>query len=317
MKFLKNIFRVSAVLLLFLAGSCKKNKQTTDVVQNDPPGSPPKTWQEHWGGPHTFLLNRVYFDSDVAVYYDPSMDRSVTWPYKTMSDTWKYVKKTYGAFGDSARLYVVLHGISTPFEETLGGGHPASYFDDSHDYRNAIDCGLGDWKYPTGQQIGIPIHETGHIVCGANNGVKGSPSDVLWGDSKFMEIYNYDVLMNIGRQDEAARIYDQMQAQADTFPRAGSQWFKNWFYPIYSKYGHAAVLSKYFKLLAANYPKMPNPHGAEYTQNLNWGEFIHFWSGATGDNMKSQATFAFGWTDEWEQQFRQAQKDFPNVKYTY
>jgi hypothetical protein len=259
----------------------------------------------------------VYYDADDAIYYDANMDTTVTWPYKTMSKVWQYAKKTYGAFGDSSRLYVVLHGILTPFDDPLGGGHPASYFDQSHDYRNAIDCGLGDWSTPTGQIIGIPVHETGHIICGANNGVQGSPSDVLWGDSKFMEIYNYDVLMNVGMEDEAGRVFTQMQSQYDSFPRANSQWFKNWFYPIYSKYGHAAVLSKYFKLLASNFPKKKNTIGYEYTRNLNWGEFIHFWSGAAGVNLKAQATLAFGWSMEWEQEFKNAQEDFPAVKYPY
>lgn len=31
---------------------------------------------------------------------------------------------------------------------------------------------------------------------------------------------------------------------------------------------------------------------------------------------KAQATIAFGWSDECDQQFRQARVDFPNVKYT-
>ena len=308
MNLIKKIVLLFAVFITFLSLSCSKSK-TSVGPQADPAGAPPKTWQEHWFT-HDLLVNRVYFDDNLALYYDDDVDKSVVWPQKTMSDVWSYVKKTYGSFGDSSRLYVILH------QGKLGGGHPASYFDDSHDFRNTIDCGLDDWTYPTGEQIGVPIHETGHIVCGASHGVQGSPSDVLWGDSKFMEIYNYDVMMNIGRQDEAARVYDQMQSQTDTFPVAGSQWFKNWFYPIYSKYGHAAVLNKYFQLLADNFPKVKNAHGYQYTRNLNYGEFIHFWSGAAGVNLKAQATIAFGWPDEWEQQFNQAKIDFPNVKYT-
>ncbi|SDD69916.1 hypothetical protein SAMN05216464_102312 [Mucilaginibacter pineti] len=307
MKFIQKI--ILAVTVIVAAGglSCKKSKTAGPVT--DPPGAPPKTWQEHWFQ-HDLLVNRVYFDQNVAFYEDDDVTKSVTWPFETMSKVWSYVKKTYGAFGDSTRLYVIFH------QGKLGGGHPASYFDESHDYRNTIDCGLDSWNLPTGEKIGVPIHETGHIVCGASHGVQGSPSDVLWGDSKFMEIYNYDVMMNIGREDEAARVYDEMQTQTDTFPVAGSQWFKNWFYPIYSKYGHAAVLNKYFQLLADNFPKVKNAHGYQYTRNLNYGEFIHFWSGAAGVNLKAQATIAFGWPDEWEQEFNQAKIDFPNVKYT-
>ncbi|AYL93881.1 hypothetical protein [Mucilaginibacter celer] len=289
----------------FFYGKCLNKPDVAPIRQT---GKPPAYWQEHWFE-HNQVVSLVYEDKNVAVYYDKGMDKSVTWPYKTMSDAWGYVKNTYGSFGDSTRLYTIFH------QGIYGGGHPASYFDDSHDYRNTIDCGLDGWEKPTGQEIGMPIHEMGHIVSGASHGVKGSPSDVLWGDSKFMEIFNYDVLLHIGREDEAKRVYDQMQGQYDDFPRAKTQWFKNWFYPIYSSYGKAAVLDKYFALLAANFPQKKDPHGHEYTRDMNWGEFVHFWSGAAGVNLKQQATQAFGWTEEWETQFKQAQKDFPKVKY--
>ena len=70
--------------------------------------------------------------------------------------------------------------------------------------------------------------------------------------------------------------------------------------------------------LDANYsPKQKNANGDdEFTRSMNMGEFIHFWSGAAGTNLKQQATIAFGWTMEWEQQLKNAQEDFPNVKYT-
>lgn len=48
---------------------------------------------------------------------------------------------------------------------------------------------------------------------------------------------------------------------------------------------------------------------------MNWGEFIHFSNGAARANMKSQATKAFGWTNDMEQQFQKARKDFPKIKY--
>ncbi|WP_431200150.1 hypothetical protein ACQ86K_08135 [Mucilaginibacter sp. P19] len=72
----------------------------------------------------------------------------------------------------------------------------------------------------------MPVHEVGHIVSGASHGVKGSPSDALWGDSKFMEIFNYDVLKHIGREDEAGRVYKQMQTQYDDFPAPGRSGLK-------------------------------------------------------------------------------------------
>lgn len=55
---------------------------------------------------------------------------------------------------------------------------------------------------------------------------------------------------------------------------------------------------------------------------MNWGEFIHFWSGAAGVSLKPLATTAFGWTTDFETQFNQARIDFPfaygtGVSYVY
>ena len=296
---------IPTLSLLFFLLSCgvKNNLRTVDKITNS--GAPPLTWKEHWFE-HNQLVNRVYYDDHVAVYYDDDVDRSLTWPFKTMSNVWKYVKQTYGQFGDSTRLYVILH------QGRYGGGHPRGYFDPSHDYRNTLDCGLGDWSDPRGERIGIPVHEIGHIVTFASHNTKGSPSDALWGDSKFMEIFNYDVYRHIGMEDEAVKVIKQMETQVDDFPRPGTQWFKNWFYPIYKNYGEAAVLNRYFAVLADNFTKDKDNR---FVRNLNWGEFIHFWSGAAGVNLKDQAILAFGWPAEWEVQFKQAQKDFPNVKY--
>ncbi|WP_184542813.1 hypothetical protein [Mucilaginibacter sp. FT3.2] len=303
-----------AMMGLILGGASIAHAKTTTLYPTsvkqtvtDTTGIPPYTWQEHWFE-HKQLLTRVYYDDNVAVYYDDGVKRSITWPFKVMADVWVYTKKTYGGFGKDGRLFVVFHS------GRYGGGHPSTYFDASHNNRNVIDVGSGDpnaWTEATGNNIRVPVHEVGHIVEGASKGIHNSPSFPLWGDSKWMEIYIYDVLKALGKTADADNIYNQMQTQKDNFPRPGTQWFKNWFYPIYSEHGGSKVLNRYFEVLAANFSKK----GKAYSRDMNWGEFVHFWSGAAGVNLKTQATIAFGWTDEWEQQFKQAQKDFPNVKY--
>jgi len=52
-------------------------------------------------------------------------------------------------------------------------------------------------------------------------------------------------------------------------------------------------------------------NGMRYSRDMNWGEFVHFWSGAAGTNLKTLATNAFGWPTAWENMFQQAQRDFP------
>ncbi|MFC0515301.1 hypothetical protein ACFFGT_13865 [Mucilaginibacter angelicae] len=295
-------FLIGLLMAVLTIASCKKTKNTVKE-EVDPPGAPAKTWQEHWGLHHQ-LLKRVYYDDNVAIYYDNNMDPSVTWTFKAMSDSWAYVKKNYGDFGKDPRLYCVFHSTVDTTGE-LGGGHPASWRDSTHDYHNTIDCGLGSWTYPTGEQIGMPVHEIGHIVANASWGHSHEDQNI-WHDSKFAEIFIYDVLMNIGRQDEASREYYQLKDATEIFPHPESNWFGGWFYPIWSNYGKGPTISKYFQLYAKYVPS---------NRDLNWGEWIHFWSGAAGVNLKTQATIAFGWSDEWEEEFNQARIDFPDIKY--
>lgn len=268
---------------------------------------PPATWQEHWFD-HTQLLTRKFYDNDIAVYYDADVPNTVTWPFQYMGDVWRYTKSVYGDFGGpNKRLFINLH------QGRYSGGHPATIFDAHHDYRNTIDCGPGSWTSADYANSALLTHEVGHIVELGSKGKKGSPAFGLWGDSKWMEIYQYDVYKGLGQTAFATQWYNEKLNTVDSFPRANTRWFRDWFYPIYNQYGEAQVLNNYFTLLSQNFPKSSN--GVDYARGLNWGEFVHFWSGAAGVNLKPLATNAFGWPAEWETQFNQAKIDFPNVTY--
>jgi hypothetical protein len=263
--------------------------------------TPPATWQEHWFE-HNQLLSRVFFDNDVAIYYDNDVSRSITWPNSYMGDVWRYTKSVYGNFGSDPHLFAIFH------TNKYSGGHPSTYFDASHDNRNVIDVGPGPWTSGgTGGDLDIATHEVAHIVEGASKGIHGSPAFGIWGDSKWAEIFIYDVYKGLGKTNEANRWFNQMQNSTDNFPRANTHWFRDWFYPIYNSYGGTAVLNRFFTLLAQYFPKSGN----SYSRGMNWGEFVHFWSGAAGVNLKSLATTAFGWPAEYETQFNQARIDFP------
>jgi hypothetical protein len=262
--------------------------------------TPPATWQEHWFE-HNQVLNRVYYDNDLAVYYDNNVSSSVTWPFQYMGDVWRYTKSVYGNYGTENRLYAIFH------TGRYSGGHPSTYFDAGHDNRNVTDCGPGPWTNGTGNDLDLTTHEVAHIVEGASKGIHGSPHRPLWGDSKWAEIFNYDVYVGLGRTSDVTRWYNLMINNSDNFPRANSFWFRDWFYPIYANHGGTALLNNYFVLLAQHFPK----NGNSYARDMNWGEFVHFWSGAANANLKAQATLAFGWPAEWETQFIQAQYQFP------
>jgi hypothetical protein len=297
------------------SNGCKKNKNgDTGGTNNpptvvDPPGAPVQTWQEHWFE-HVQFLSRVYYDSVLAVYYDNDVARSINWPNTFLKDVWQYSNTTYGKLYDTdKRLYAIFH------TGKYGGGHPSYYYDLSHDYRNVIDCGSNAsnaWTSGTGNDLDLTTHEIGHIVESTTHGTKGSPAFSLWKDSKWMEIYIYDVYKGLKRDADATRWFNLMSGTVDNFPAPGTQWFKNWFYPVYDKYGGSAVLAKFFLLLSQHFPRNADNR---YSRDLNWGEFIHFWSGAAGANLKAQATIAFGWPADWETQFNKAKTDFPGITY--
>ena len=48
---------------------------------------------------------------------------------------------------------------------------------------------------------------------------------------------------------------------------------------------------------------------------MNWGEFVHFMSGAAHTNLKPLATTAFGWTADQDAQFQKAETDYPDITY--
>ena len=296
---------------LLLMPGCKKDKTSSG---NTPPpvvnyNVPPSTWQEHWFD-HKQLVSRVYYDTSLVVYYDADVKKDIAWPFSFVKDVWLYSRKVYGAeFGTDKRLYAVFH------TGKYSGGHPGYYYSNNHDNRNVIDCGSNSsnaWESGAGNDLDLVTHEIGHIVESAANNTKGSPAFAIWKDSKWMEIYIYDVYRGLGRTADAERWYNLMMNTTDNFPRTNTQWFKNWFYPIYTQYGGSAVLNKFFKMVALHFPR---DGSQKFTRDMNWGEFVHFWSGAAGADLKAMASNAFGWSNEWEQQLTKAKTDFPSVKY--
>uniref|UniRef100_A0A914XGU0 Uncharacterized protein n=1 Tax=Plectus sambesii TaxID=2011161 RepID=A0A914XGU0_9BILA len=254
--------------------------------------APPETWQEHWFE-HNQVVKRVFYNNDIAVYFDDQVDPSITWMNTFITDVWLYTGRiygTYGPYGPASRLHAIFHTGRYP------GGHPSTYMSASHDNRNVIDCGGYTWKNGEGHELDTITHEISHIVEQASKNVGGSPAFNTWGDSKWAEIFIYDVYKNLGKNDHMQRVYNMWINQTDSYPRANTFWFRDWFYPIYSKYGESAVLNRFYELLAQYYPKSGN----WYSRDLNMGEFIHFWSGAAGVNLKDQATLAFGWTSDYE-----------------
>ena len=277
----------------------------------------PETWKEHWFE-HNQTLKKVASNDDVALYFDDDVKREGTeWILPFMTKLWQYTKKTYGPFGEEGgkggRLYAIFH------EGKYSGGHPSTYVDASHDFRNVSDVGPGPFNTP---KYDIPSHEVAHIVEGASRNVHGSPGWDVWGDSKWAEFFQYDAYKKIGMEQDAQRLYDAFIGKSDNFPRPNTYWFRDWFYPLWRDHGGAKVMANYFKLSAQHFAKKnedarsgTKPGTVGYTRAMNWGEYVHFMSGAAGKDLKPLAEKAFGWTAAWEEQYKQARAEYPKVTY--
>jgi hypothetical protein len=296
---------------LICQGACNSDSEPTPKpdIDGDPAGAPPKKIQENWLS-HTQALTRVFYDDDVAIYFDGDMDTTIKWMNKYVGDAWRYTKKTYGGHGPDGRLYAFFHAGK------YGGGHAGYYYSDVHGHRNVIDCGGGLWLTQSASNVDLITHEIFHIVESTSFNSKGSAGygypDGIWGDSKYAEIFQYDVYRGLNMESHIERWYTKVNTVSDNFPKSDTYWFRDWLYPFYHEHGETAALTKFFKLLADYFPKDANNM---YTRRLNWGEFVHFSSGAADADLKELASNAFGWSEEWEAQWTQAKKDFPAVTY--
>ena len=131
----------------------------------------------------------------------------------------------------------------------------------------------------------------------------------MWGDSKWAEIYQYDLYLGLGMTRDAQRLFTRFMNTTDNFPRAGSRWFRDWYYPLWKDHGGSQMLSRFFQLLAMHFPK----NGRRYSRNLNFGEYVHFMCGAATFDCVAQATLAFG--NAWMPQYQQARTEFPAITY--
>lgn len=324
------MIKTKSLALLSMAALCfscsKKNvgndstpspKGKTDIPTIDSSSYPPYTWQEHWFD-HKQLLKRVNFNSNVAVYFDDDVNRAkAAWLFPFIDSVWAYTRKVYGDFGkDSAtnRLFAVFH------TNKYGGGHPDTYLNNAHDFRNTIDLGSGvdAWITRSAWETDATIHEVSHIVEGGSKGIKESPAFGIWGDSKWAEIFVYDVHKGMNSTTDMNRVYNTCMSTIDNYPRTNTAWFRNWFYPIYEQYGGAKLLNNYFELLSKNFPTTIDGV-RKYSRAINLGEFVHFWSAAAGEDLSYRALMAFGPLDankqNWIQQFNTAKQTFSAITY--
>ncbi len=263
--------------------------------------APAPTWQEHWFE-HTQKLTPVSYDDCAATYFDADMAPGASsWLSPFVSKVWQYSLRSYGVMGPK-RVRAIFH------QGKYIGGHSATFRDASHDNENVIDSGATDWT----QNYSDPIlTRLSYIVETTAAHTKfGSPASKLWGPSRWQQFFIYDVYVGLGLSDQAAAAFNKYNVSSVDYPRVGSFWFRDWFYPLWRDHGHAQVLANFYSLLEKYFPATD-----QQMPDMNWGEYVHFSSGAAHTNLKPLATAAFGWTADWDQQLAQAKATYPGIQY--
>jgi hypothetical protein len=264
--------------------------------------APAETWKEHWSG-HTDSLTLRGYDDCVALYVDGGMTGVDTaWLAAFLNEAWTYNLTTYGAQLGSERLYVVLH------KNKFLGGHAAVFYEASHDGHNVIDAGDSTWNDGS---YDLPSRLLSSVVeRTAVKDKQGSPGAAQWSSEGFAQIYTYDLYAGLGLKAEADRVFDEFEPTHFTYPVPNSYWFADFYDPTWRDHGKSKTLVDFFALLQRYYPA-----NNRVMPPMNWGEYIHFSSGAATADLQDQATYAFGWTSDWQEELDQARLDFAAIEY--
>lgn len=303
----KNIQRIILSLLgLGMIISCSHDgpslvDRPESIVILEAPNAPLLFLEETWNG-HNETLYRYFLDENVAVYYPETVTEDIMWPYLFASNVWAEVVSSYDGFEDDI-LHVVLHTDELePFAINKYNSDPEAHI---------IDLSILSEEDNSNERDAI-IRKVSKIVETAAFGIDGSPASEVW-KQQWMEIFLYSTYLNLGMEEDAQRIMDANLGVASNFPVENTFWFKDWFFPLYENYGEGVVLNNFFRSLSQHFPVI---EGA-YERDLTLGEFVHFWSGAAGEDVQPIAEEAFGWNDEYQEQLIQARTDFPNVNYDF
>ena len=271
------------------------------IINNDDTDAPPRGLNQEWNDKEQALY-REYYDSNIAVYYDENVNREITWTRGFTSQVWEYVKSNYG-LGDDA-LYAVFHSEDvTPFSGNV--------FDEATTYKYLFDITIHDGEATTSDKDLI-LKQISKIVEISAFGVNTSPASNIW-KGKWEEIFMYDIYTVLNLDEDAQRIKEESINSIVDYPSADTNWFKDWFLPIYEEYDGGVPLNNFYRSLSLNFIIK----GTEYARDLNFGEFVHFYSAAVGDDIQALAENAFGWNSFTNLELLQARADFPSVNYPF
>ncbi|MGC4065697.1 MAG: hypothetical protein QM784_13825 [Polyangiaceae bacterium] len=314
------------------AGASPSAVTTAVTTPSDP--SPSTLEETGWYGNHNDSLSRIYSSPTLQVFHDEwetnaTSASSIQWLTPALEEAWTYSKSLYRLYS-GPQLFAILNAAGEqPTHEAYEVGGALYSYKAENGYRNSIFTMSDEWNVAdySDWRFRSLIHELNHVVESNNNETMNSPSYNVWGDSRWGEIFMYDVYKHLASVPSTGVTLEHAEELRTTWWEArdefGGLWLQNWYYPIYSgTLGNkvdgtngSAFLAKYFELLARYYPKTANM----YARNMNLGEYIHFCSAAAGIDLSSAASTAFRLDRRpmVEAQIARAQIDFPEVAAMY
>jgi hypothetical protein len=301
------------------------------TTPSDP--SPSTLKETGWYGSHNDNLYRIYSSPTLQVFHDEwetkATSTSIQWLTPALEEAWAYTKSLYRLYS-GPQLFTILNAAGDqPTHDAYGVGGALYSYAANNGYRNSIFTMSDGWDVADYSDWGFRslIHELGHVVESNNHETMKSPTYNVWGDSRWGEIFMFDVYKHLASVPSTgvtlAHAEELRSAWWDARDEFGGQWLQAWYYPIYmGTLGNAttgknggAFLAKYFELLSRYYPKTANM----YARDVNLGEYIHFCSAAAGIDLSAAAREAFRLDRRpaVEAQIARAQLEFPEVSAMY
>lgn len=285
----------------------------------------PQLSEEKWGI-LTESMRKVNEYPDTALYYN---EKTVVCPVtmrkyaEFIDQVWGYTKYIYGnSFGpEGSILFAYFHGGI----EYIVSPYARNHFFKESKCRNVIHLTQPRQSAWTGGNLTSDrtdeiLRAVSLLVVSTVKNVYFNPagSDDVWGfeAEPWTEIFMYDIYRGLEMENDAKRILNKSWKKAHPYPKPGTTyWFRDWWFPLYNTYGGARILNNYFEILARHFTRK-NVMEWSYEREMNLGEFVHFFSGAVGSNLRELAVNnAFAWDQRYEQQWKKAKSDFPRIRY--
>ncbi|GAU97288.1 hypothetical protein RvY_08611 [Ramazzottius varieornatus] len=284
--------------------------------------SPERNWKENYHN-QIVTMQLMAYDNDISVYFDENTvdDNERSWIFTNIGPLWRHAKQQYGSQDTtskpSPRLIAAFHSGKNEgckiSSQKLSDNNPSAiqYVLDCKTYDAEVWNDLSPlWMEQIASSMAVFAANYAHDIA-------GNPASAIDG-SAVQSIILFDFYMALRMNEDAKKVV-QNATEPVQDAVSGPSWFRDWYLPLYYRFNGSELLSRYFLILSENFPSSLDSQGVRrYTRNMtNVGEFVHFWSGAAGADLRDFYKLVFGsWSAKDEESFKDAQRTFPKLRYS-